>query len=359
VIARTTAFTYKGKAVDIKDIGRNLRVRYVIEGSVRRGGDKVQVNVQLIDAETGAHIWADRFDTDRTKLPEARSEITGRLARALHLRLIEAEGRRIEHSQDPDAQDLIMRGWASYYRPIALDNRQEAQRAFERVLEIDPVSIEAKIGLATVLTSNITDGLSKSVEQDKALSEKLLLQVIQRDANRSMAYLALGRLRRIDNRLTEAQVEYERAIALDPNNAIAIHNLAITLMFLGQPASGIPLEEKVMRLNPLDQHVPFYWALGSCHLLINRVDEAINLLKKQNAINQGLSYNHYFLAGALGFKGDLEGGRAALNDFLKLKPEINSLARYRARWPFGNPQYWDLHEQTVNVGLRRMGFPEE
>src|ERR1700730_1154844 len=114
-----------------------------------------------------------------------------------------------------------------------------------------------------------------------------------------------------------------------------------------------------MRLNPQDQNIPFYWALGACHLLLNHTDEAIDLLEKQRAANPGLSYNYFFLAGALGFKGDIGEARAALVEALNLKPEVNSLARYRARWPFGNPQYWALHEQTVSVGLRRAGFPDE
>ena len=119
MIARNTAFTYKGKAVDVKQIGRELGVRYVLEGSVRRMGDQVRVNVQLIDAESGAHLWADRFDTDRANLAEAQSEITGRLAWTLNLELLSDASRRIEHENavNPDARDLVMRGWAWWYGP--------------------------------------------------------------------------------------------------------------------------------------------------------------------------------------------------------------------------------------------------
>jgi adenylate cyclase len=115
VIARNTAFTYRGKAVDVKQIGRELGVRYVLEGSVRRASDQVRVNVQLIDAESGAHVWADRFDTDRRDIVEAQSEITGRLAWALNMELVKDAGRRIEQEKavDLDARDLVMRGWAS------------------------------------------------------------------------------------------------------------------------------------------------------------------------------------------------------------------------------------------------------
>jgi adenylate cyclase len=153
VIARNTAFTYKGKSAAVKLIGRELGVRYVLEGSVRRTGDQVRVNVQLIDAETGAHLWADRFDTDRANLARAQDEITGRLAQSLNLELTEAVGRRIEQERiaDPDYRDLIMRGWVWYYRPLSIDNAQEARQAFERALEADARSVDARIGIASIL----------------------------------------------------------------------------------------------------------------------------------------------------------------------------------------------------------------
>ena len=168
VIARNTAFTYKGKAVDAKQIGRDLGVRYVVEGSVRRGGDQILVNVQLVDAESGAHVWADRFETDRRNLVEAQSEITGRLARTLNLELVHDSGRRVEleRAVDPDARDLVMRGWSWYYRPISPATLQEARQDFERALEIDPRSVDARIGLAQALLGNISLGWSRSAQQD-------------------------------------------------------------------------------------------------------------------------------------------------------------------------------------------------
>src|SRR5205085_3740964 len=157
VIARSTAFTYKGKPVDVKQVGRELGVRYLLEGSVRRTGDQVRVNVQLIDTEGGAHVWADRFETDRRNLAVAQSDITGRLAQSLNLELVRDVGRRIEQEKavNPDAQDLVMRGWAWYHRPRSVASTQEAQRAFERALEIDPRSVDARVGIAAVLLVNL------------------------------------------------------------------------------------------------------------------------------------------------------------------------------------------------------------
>jgi len=363
VIARNTAFTYKGKPVDAKQVGHELRVRYVLEGSVRRAGDQVQVNAQLVDAETGAHLWAERFDTNRQNLPDAQNEITGRLARTLHLELGEAVGRRIEQEKvvDPNARDFVMRGWALFYRPFSVANRRESQHAFEQALEIDPRSVDARIGIALVLATNVADGWSSSVEQDKARAEQLLLDALERDANRPMAHYAMGMLRRVQNRLTDAQIEFETAIGLDRNNARAFYQLGVTLLWLGQPQAGIPYIEKAVRLNPHDPNrANFYASLGMCHLVLDHVDEAIDLLRKARAENPRFWFIHFWLAGGLGLKGDLDEARTALAESLRLKPEMNSLARRRADVPWvANPSYWALQEKSLNVGLRRAGFPDE
>jgi adenylate cyclase len=363
VIARNTAFTYKGKPVDAKQVGRELSVRYVLEGSVRRAGDRVQVNVQLIDAETGAHVWADRFDTNRTNLAEAQSEITGRLARTLNLELTEATGRRIqeEKTADPAARDLVMSGWAWWYRPLSKASRDEARRTFERALEIDPRSIDGRIGVALVLADNITAGWSNSVQQDQARAEQLLLEALERDTNRPMAHYAMGMLRRGQNRLSESKMEFLATIALDRNNARAIYQLGSTLMWLGQPDAGIPDIEKAIRLNPHDPNMAgFYLALGQCHFLLGHVDQAIDLMSKARADNPRFFYIHVWLAGALGLRGDLDEARAALDEAIKIEPSVRSIAQWRALRPFyRNPQFTALAEKTLYAGLRRAGFPEE
>jgi TolB-like protein/class 3 adenylate cyclase/Tfp pilus assembly protein PilF len=363
VIARNTAFTYKGKAVDVKQIGRELGVRYVIEGSVRRAGDQVQVNVQLIDAETGTHVWADRFDTDRTNLAESQSEITGRLAQSLNLELVRDVGRRIEQEREvkPDARDLVMRGWAQWHRPFSAANLQEAQRSFEQALALDPQSIEARIGLAEVLIDIIAPGWSNSVKQDEARAEQLLLEARGQDQNNSMAHYAMGRLRQMQNRMAEALTEFEAAVALDHNNPWARLLVGGMLRWLGRPQEGIPYIESAIRLTPHDPNISaFYWTLGHSHLVLGHVDQAIDLLRKCIATNTSAWYCHQNLAGALGLRGDLDEARAELAESLRLKPDMNSFAAWRAATPYmTNPDYWALAEKTVNLGLRRAGFPDE
>jgi adenylate cyclase len=272
VIARNTAFTYKGKPADVKQIGRELGVRYLIEGSVRRLGDQVQVNVQLIDAEAGAHLWADRFDTDRTNLTEAQNEITGRLAKTLNVELYQAASRRIERERatDPDARDLATRAWARVLRgPQSAATLQEALQYGERALEIDPGLVEAKLDIAGILDGRLTNGWSSSVEEDQARAEKLLQEVLEDDPNNPRAHISLGVLRRFQNRLGEARIELETGIALDRNNTAAFRNLGLTLMQMGKPEEAIPYVEKSIRLSPHDPNIVHnYASLGLCHLLL-------------------------------------------------------------------------------------------
>jgi len=363
VISRNTAFTYRGKAVDVRLVGRELGVRYILEGSVRRTGDQVRVNVQLIDAGNGAHLWADRFDTSRADLDQAQDEIIGRLAHTLNRELVVAAVNRIDQQPktNPDARDFVMRGWAWWHRPATISARQEARQAFDQALAMDRESIDAKIGLAATITQILVEGWSSSFHQDQALAERLLHEVLERDAHHAMARAQMGLLRRVQNRLSEAQAEVQMAIALDRNSELALKQLGQILLFRGEPLAAIPHLEKAIRLNPRGPNLwSIQWPLGQCHLLLGRVEEAIDLFRKACAANPRAYFLHLNLSGALGLRGDLDQARAALREAIRLKPEINSLARYRAVTPWiTNPQHWALRDKTLNFGLRQAGFPDE
>jgi adenylate cyclase len=362
VIAYTTAQTYRDKPLDVRRIGHDLDVRYVLEGSVRRMAERVAVNAQLIDTNSGAHVWAERFEADRRNLYEEQREITGRLARTLNLELLEAAGHWVEKEKnvDPDASDLVMRGWVMWFRPLSVATHEEARRAFERALEIDPRSVDAKIGVATVLVSNVGTGLSHSPQQDGGRAERLLLEAIEQDANSSRAHEALGALRRIQNRLTEARIEYETSVSLDRNNAHALLGLGQTLMFLGRPEDAVPMIESSIRLDPRDPNAAFGdWSLGTCLMLLGHVDRAADLLRKARAENPRVYYFQIYLAGALGLRGDIDEARAALAEVVRLKPEANSLAGWSTLQPWtSNPAFAALRANTLDVGLRRAGMPD-
>jgi adenylate cyclase len=361
VIARNTAFTYKGRPVDAREIGRELGVRYVLEGSVRRTANQVRVNVQLIDAESGTHVWADRFDTDRANLGEAQDEIIGRLARSLNVELVKDVGRRIERDRmaDPNALDLVMRGRSVMQRPSSAARHDEALPFFEQAVERDPRSVDAKLALGGALASRAADGWSSSRQQDLARAEQLLVEVLEVDANNAPARQKMGQILQHQNRLAEAKIELEMAIALNGNSVDALRWLARNLTWLGDPEAGIPHLEKALRLSPRDPWVANnHQALGECHLLLGHVDQAIDLLRRARAANPRWWFIPHWLAGALGLKGALDEARAALAESIKLNPDMNSLGQVRVYY-FRSLQYWALREKTVNVGLRRAGFPDE
>jgi adenylate cyclase len=372
VIARNTAFTYKGKPTDARRIGRELGIRYVLEGSVRRMGEQVRVNAQLINADSGAHVWADRFDTDRRNLLETQSDITGRLAWTLNVALLSDASRRIEREDaiNPDARDLVMRGWALWYGPQSPKVAEEALQAFEHALEIDPRSSQARIGIARVLAVRFANLWSSTsfqqdvAQRDVARVDRLLSEAIESDPNQAMAYAIMGFLRRMQGRLTESRILFERAIAFDPNLEWAHQQFGWTLLFLGEIEDAIAHSEKSLRLSPRDPNISFrYQLLGWCQLLSNHVDEAIDLFTKARTANPRSWFHSQELAGALGLKGDLDGAKAALAESLKLKPEINSLAQWHAYVPWtskeSSPRFWALQDKTFSEGLRRIGFPEE
>ena len=148
VIARNTAFTFKGKNIDAKEISKELGVRYVLEGSVQRDQNHVRVNAQLIDGETGAHLWADRFEESITDLFKLQDQVVARLANTLGYELVKAEAQRGTHSTNPDAIDLTMRGWAAHWQPPTKESMTSARDYFERALKLDPQDAEALVGLA-------------------------------------------------------------------------------------------------------------------------------------------------------------------------------------------------------------------
>jgi adenylate cyclase len=356
VIARDTAFSYRETAFDAARIGRELGVRYILEGGVQRAGDRVELAFRLIDGGTGMPAWVDRLEIPRANLIEAPAELTNRLARALNLEVANPPERG--SAADPQARDLIMRGWGWCYRPYSTATWQEAQKAFEGALKLDRQSIDARIGLATVLGGRSAEGWSSSTQLDPARAEQLLREVLDQDADRAEAHFAMGVLRQMQNRLSEAQTQYEATISLDPNQARAYLHLGQTLMFLGHPDAAIPDLERAMRLSPRDPNMAtLQWALGTSHLLLGQVDEAIHWLQQAGDANPRLWFPQLYLAGALGLRGDLDAAKAALAQSIRLNPAINSLSRMRQQnaW-ITTPQHWALQEATLNVGLRRAGW---
>jgi adenylate cyclase len=365
VISRNTAFTYKDKLVNAKQIGRELGVRYVLEGSVQRLGKQVRVNAQLIDAETDAHLWAERFDRDIGDLFALQNEITGRIANTLNAELISAEAAR--PTENPDALDYILRGRAAWSKGPTRDNYAQAISLFERALALDPGSVEAQSQLAGALATRVNGGLTDSAAADIARAEGLIGQVLAASPRSPRAHWVKGQVLRTQGRCDAAIPEFETVIALDRNWAIAYFQLGWCKLLTGSIEETIPLVEQAIRLSRYDPFIAYlYGSIGLAHLLQSHNDEAIVWWEKAGSANPQLWDSHSGRAAAYALKGDTERAAAALAEARRRGDgRYSSIARLRATGVFGVreasmvPKIRALFEATYFAGLRKAGVPEE
>ena len=361
VIAHSTAFTYKGKAVAAKQIGGELSVRYVLEGSVRRSGNRVRVNAQLIDAETDAHLWAaERFDHDIDDLFALQDEITSRIAIELNLELVSAEAAR--QADHPDVLDYILQGRAAHSKPPTPDKYIDAISLFERALALDPRSVEAQSRLAIELTARVLDQMSASPAAHIARAEGLVGQALKAAPRSPLAHFAKGQVLRVQRRYAEAIPEYEAAITFNRNWVHALGPLAECKLFAGSIDETIPLVERAIRLSPRDPFIAiWYFRIGRVHLLQSRTDEAIVWLEKARGANAELPYVHSDLASAYALRGEAERSAVELAESrrLCLDGRYSSIFRLQANGCYRIPKIRALYETTLFTGLRKAGMPEE
>jgi adenylate cyclase len=258
VISRNTAFTYRNKPIDTRQIGRELGVRYVLEGSVRRSGNQLRVSAQLIDAATDAHLWTERFDRDTGDLFALQNEITSRLANALGVELIAAEA--VWPTEHPDALDYILRGRSVLLKPRTRDTYREAICLFEHALALDPQSVEAQSRLAGILVTRVLELTTDSAAAELARAEGLVDRALAASPRYAFAHFAKGRVLRAQKRWEEAIPEYEAALALDHNMVVALHELGWGKICAGSIEEVIPLLEQAIRLSPRD---PFTSAIST------------------------------------------------------------------------------------------------
>src|SRR5947207_458729 len=343
VIARNSAFAYKGKPVDPKQIGRELGARYVLQGSIRRAGSQVRINAVLIDAETDTQLWAERFDRDIGDLFAVQNEITARIARALQSQLAIAEAHRsIEH---PDAVDYVLRGRAQLSKPISRENYDETIGYFEKALALDPKVPDGAAWLATLLAVRALDELTESPSDDLKRAEQLAEQALAAAPNSAMSHYARAQVLRAENRCGEAIPEYEAAIAIDRSRAPAYAHIGWCKFLTGSVDEVVPYFEQAIRLSPHEPAIaPWYGRLGVVHLLQSHLDEAIAALEKARSENARLPFVHAYLAAAYALKGEAQRARWALAEARRLnqggyaslasvkksvwftKPEIRALA---------------------------------
>jgi TolB-like protein/class 3 adenylate cyclase/Flp pilus assembly protein TadD len=356
VIARSTAYTFKGKPVDVKKLGRELNVRYVLEGSVQRGGNRLRLNVQLIDAETGNHLWAERFEKLVADLFDMQDEIVSRLARALQAELIAAEARRSERSPHPDAMDLYFQGWASLNRGATPESNAQAQQFFERALLLDPCCVEALVGAAWVRLQAANILLSDS-QNARLAAETTVLKALSLAPNHPEANRILGVVQIATNRVAQGIAQCERALALDRNLATAHGSIGMAKYFIGQGAETEVHIQEALRLSPHDVAAPDWMMFAGVAKLWQGADaEAVAWLRRSTESNRNYPLSRFYLAAALAHLGELDEANAAARSGLELNPSF-TISRYRAGAACNHPAYLAGRERTYE-GLRKAGVPE-
>ena len=358
VIGRNTAFTYKGKAVDLKQIGRELGVRYVLEGSVQRGGNRLRVNVQLIDAETGNHLWAERFDKPVADLFDMQDEIVAHLASQLGTQLIEAEARRAQRAPLPDSMDFYFQGRASANKGLTPENMAQARGFYEHALALDPGNIGALVGTAGVDFSYVAVFLTDDRVARAAAAEAALTKVLSLAPNNALAQFLLGGVYIHTNRAAGGIAKCEHALALDRNLASAHSSIGTAKYFTGRAdeTEGHVLE--ALRLSPRDTFA-YNWMLvaGFAKLLLGRDEEAAVWLLRSIDANRNHSTSHFFLAAAQAHLGRMSEAQAAAKVGLVLNPTF-TIRRFRAGAFSDNPTYLAQRERVYD-GMRKAGVPEE
>jgi len=362
VIARSTAFTYKGKAVDVRQIGKDLGVRYILEGSEAQVGNRVRVNAQLIDADTGAHLWADQFDADRADLLDMQDEIVIRLLRALQIRLLEVDIAHVArtHPGDPDAEQLAMRCQAVLVS--SQPGSAEAQEGYdlcERALQRDERNVRALVNLSFKFINRTLGVQSPDREADIRRADELVSRALAIDPNNYGVHFAKAEILLAQEHFDEAIIEAERSLALNPSFVSAYSALSVASSFLGRPQKAVEYADKAMRLSPRDPDLyAFDLDKGLALSLLGQHDQAIDWLRRAVAAAPQWPLPQALLAAALALSGHEVEAADVLKRYLSLSStSARTIAQWKGQLPSANPLFLTYAARLVE-GLRKAGLPE-
>jgi len=360
VVARNTAFTFKGKPLDVKTIGRELNVRYILEGSVQRGENRMRVNVQLIDAETGNHLWAERFDKPLADLFDMQDEIVARLAGALNAQLIAAEARRAEQAPNPDSTDLYFQGLAWFNKGMTPDNVARARSFFDRALTVDPDNVDALVGLARA--DSVAGGLLFVTDPAAAFfaAEAQVTKALSSVPDHARGHMTLGVVYMYTRRAAEGIAECEHALALDRNLAQARAMIGYGKVFVGRPEETEAHIVEALRLSPRDT-TAYIWmtTAGIAKNNLGSYEQAVAWCRRAIEANRNLPHPHFVLGSALARLGRPDEARSAVKAGLALNPKF-TISRARAAWTAmsDDPTYLAQLEPVLEA-MRKAGVPEQ
>jgi class 3 adenylate cyclase/TolB-like protein/tetratricopeptide (TPR) repeat protein len=359
VIAPRTAAAYVGSQIDVKQLGRELGVRYVLEGSVRRTENQVRVNALLVDAVTAATVWSDRFEGDWTKSMQLEDEITGRLARRLDLELIDQESRRAqsERPNNPDSVDLTMRGWSVLNQPFSREQLTRARDLFEQALRIDPEYPKALVGLAWALTVEVQYRWSTAPAEQLARADHTVTRVLSAFPEDAMAHFVKGDILRARGKDFDAAIrEYEAAISINPSLAPAYAALGGAEIRAGHSEEAFTPLQMAIRLSPRDPLLNIsYFYICHAYTHLAKDDEAIKWCRRSVAVSP-FWIAYVDLASAYAWTGRIEEAHAAVAQLLKLMPNY-TVERWANEKFSDNPIFLAQYQRIVE-GLRKAGLPE-
>src|SRR6266550_6408037 len=310
VIARNSAFSYRGKSTNVRQVGHELNVRYVLEGSVQRSVNRLRVNVQLVDAETANHLWAERFDKPVADLFDMQDEIVSRLANTLSSQLIEAEARRAERSLHPNSMDLNFQGRAWWHKGPTPKHMSQARSFFERALALDSENVEAMVGMASV---DVAVGGALLTDDKIAFcsaAERNAIKALSLAPDHAEAHLVLGVVYMFTNRAAQGIAECEQALMLNPNIADVHSAFGFGKCLMGQAAETEGHVLEALRLSPRDMGAHWwmhFMGLAKMHLAADA--EAVVWLRRSIETNHNFPPAHFALAAALGLLGALDEAR--------------------------------------------------
>jgi TolB-like protein len=357
VIARNTAFAYKDKSADLRQIGRDLNVRYALVGSVQRGGNRLRVNVQLIDTESGAHLWAERFDQTLADLFDMQDDIVARLAGQLGARLVEAEARRAERSPDPDSMDLYFRARALINRGSTAEYLKPAEALLERALALGPNNVDALAAKGWVDMDLGAGFMTDDHTARLASAEATAIKVLSLAPNHAWAHLVLGSFYNTVNRGAEAIAEFEHALILDRNLVYAHALIGMAKTALGRAEEAERHYLEALRLSPRDVAAhPWMSSAGTSKLHLAKDEEAVAWFRQALDANRNFAFTHFSLAAALAHLDRIDVARTTAKAGLALEPSF-TIGRFSAGARSDNPVYLAGRER-IYEGMRRAGIPE-
>jgi TolB-like protein/class 3 adenylate cyclase len=360
VIARNTAFTYKGKPIDVKAIGRELNVCYVLEGSVQRGGNRMRVNVQLIDAESGSHLWAERFDKPLADLFDMQDEIVARLANALNAQIAAVEARRAAQAPNPDSLDLYFQGLAWFNKGMTPDNMVQTRSFYERALIADPDNVDAVIASAAAEARAAASSIVNDPTVAFAAAEAKLLKVLFSLPDNAHCHMWLGLVEIFTRRAYEGIAECEHALALDRNLAHAHACIGIGKILTGRAEETELHTAEALRLSPRDASAHIWMSVAAlAKLHLGRYDHAVAWYRRAIEANRNHPDTYFQIAAALAHLGRSDEARSAVNAGLALNPTyVLSHARATRTARSDDPTYLAQLEPIFD-GMRKAGVPEQ